>query len=315
MANGKLFLVGAGFLGKIYCDLIKRHGGIALDVGSMMDRWAGFGQTRVSNELGQTCQGLRYTDCPPKQLELPVRSQTVFTNHYRNRLLPITFSEAHATPCQFLISGHPRSGTGYAASLFAAFGYKLGHEKLDSHGMSSWIHAVNDLNMPEFGPKANRVEYSREQLAVKHLIMIVRDPKHVIPSIMIENRNDISYRFRRYHILNRCGIDLEDCESAIECAIESYLCWLEILEKQQPDCTLHLEDIDSESRSFLSKNGYTTPAMRIDLRVLKRNATSTRYNIEKPAFDSKLLASIDNSLYTRLNKFCVKHGYKIDEGF
>ncbi|MEM9284140.1 MAG: hypothetical protein AAGA96_20160, partial [Verrucomicrobiota bacterium] len=36
---GEVFLVGAGFLGKIYCDLIKSQGGIGLDVGSIVDLW------------------------------------------------------------------------------------------------------------------------------------------------------------------------------------------------------------------------------------------------------------------------------------
>ena len=34
------FLVGAGVLGKIYCDRIKARGGVALDVGSILDSWA-----------------------------------------------------------------------------------------------------------------------------------------------------------------------------------------------------------------------------------------------------------------------------------
>lgn len=37
---GMAFLVGAGVLGKIYCDRIKTRGGIALDVGSILDSWA-----------------------------------------------------------------------------------------------------------------------------------------------------------------------------------------------------------------------------------------------------------------------------------
>ena len=37
---GDVFLVGAGFLGKIYCARIKAKGGIALDVGSILDSWA-----------------------------------------------------------------------------------------------------------------------------------------------------------------------------------------------------------------------------------------------------------------------------------
>lgn len=40
--QGELFLVGAGFLGKIYCDIIKKRGGIALDLGSKLDYWASF---------------------------------------------------------------------------------------------------------------------------------------------------------------------------------------------------------------------------------------------------------------------------------
>jgi len=38
---GMLFLVGGGFYGKLYCNLIKSQGGIALDVGSLLDAWAG----------------------------------------------------------------------------------------------------------------------------------------------------------------------------------------------------------------------------------------------------------------------------------
>jgi hypothetical protein len=34
-------LVGAGPLGKIYCDAVKHAGGVAIDIGSIMDAWAG----------------------------------------------------------------------------------------------------------------------------------------------------------------------------------------------------------------------------------------------------------------------------------
>lgn len=37
---GMAFLVGAGVLGKIYCSRIKARGGVALDIGSIMDSWA-----------------------------------------------------------------------------------------------------------------------------------------------------------------------------------------------------------------------------------------------------------------------------------
>lgn len=47
--KGAVFLVGAGMLGKIYCDEIKRKGGIAIDVGSVFDAWDGvYSRTQFS---------------------------------------------------------------------------------------------------------------------------------------------------------------------------------------------------------------------------------------------------------------------------
>jgi len=42
--QGAIFLVGAGYLGKIYCDWIKKAGGIAIDIGSICDSWSNIGR-------------------------------------------------------------------------------------------------------------------------------------------------------------------------------------------------------------------------------------------------------------------------------
>jgi len=39
--KGKVFLIGAGGLGKSYCLQVKKRGGIAIDVGALFDAWAG----------------------------------------------------------------------------------------------------------------------------------------------------------------------------------------------------------------------------------------------------------------------------------
>lgn len=39
--QGKLLLVGAGFIGKIYCNWWRDRGGRAFDIGSVFDEWAG----------------------------------------------------------------------------------------------------------------------------------------------------------------------------------------------------------------------------------------------------------------------------------
>ena len=48
---GAVFLLGAGVLAKYYCALAKRAGGIALDVGAVMDFWAGrSGRKKIKQE-------------------------------------------------------------------------------------------------------------------------------------------------------------------------------------------------------------------------------------------------------------------------
>lgn len=49
--NGQVVLVAAGFLGKIYCALIKEAGGVAIDIGSLADYWAGY-STRAKTTSG-----------------------------------------------------------------------------------------------------------------------------------------------------------------------------------------------------------------------------------------------------------------------
>ena len=46
ISPGDLVLVGAGILGKIYCEAIRQRGGIAIDVGSVIDLCSGHGATR-----------------------------------------------------------------------------------------------------------------------------------------------------------------------------------------------------------------------------------------------------------------------------
>jgi hypothetical protein len=43
---GQLWLVGGGMLGKLYCARVRAAGGVALDVGSLLDLWAGRQDTR-----------------------------------------------------------------------------------------------------------------------------------------------------------------------------------------------------------------------------------------------------------------------------
>jgi len=53
--RGAIFLVGAGGLGKIYCDVIKRRGGIAIDIGALFDAWSGIKSRLVHPSHSISC--------------------------------------------------------------------------------------------------------------------------------------------------------------------------------------------------------------------------------------------------------------------
>jgi hypothetical protein len=44
---GMVYLVGGGLYGKLYCNLIKSQGGIAIDLGSLFDAWLGIPSRRL----------------------------------------------------------------------------------------------------------------------------------------------------------------------------------------------------------------------------------------------------------------------------
>lgn len=84
---GAVFLVGAGALGKIYCHWIKERGGIALDVGSICDAWAGAG-----GRLRKPCHRLRmYEESPPLNLDEAVRHYNRMIARDGLRIDPLTF--------------------------------------------------------------------------------------------------------------------------------------------------------------------------------------------------------------------------------
>ena len=46
--KGAVFLVAAGYLGKVYCSVIKSRGGVAIDIGSVFDGWSGIGRIEMA---------------------------------------------------------------------------------------------------------------------------------------------------------------------------------------------------------------------------------------------------------------------------
>ena len=108
---------------------------------------------------------------------------------------------------KFLITGHPRSGTGYAAALFSANGYDVGHEQMGVHGISSWQLPAG---FKEFG----HCDYSIGQ-EFERTIYLLREPCSAVLSIAFTEY--LSEDLRR-EIVPTHG-------NMIERAAQSYIGW------------------------------------------------------------------------------------------
>jgi len=67
---GMLYLVGGGLYGKLYCQLIKEQGGIALDLGSLFDAWLGI-PSRPTVYKAMYNMDANRSDVPPRLLLTP----------------------------------------------------------------------------------------------------------------------------------------------------------------------------------------------------------------------------------------------------
>ena len=309
--KGEVYLVAAGFLGKIYCDVIRRRGGIGIDIGSLADYWMGFATRRYRLE-GHADVGVLNVHIDDHILAdeasrsrilgdgAIVRSCQSFRYNIGGEAIESGPDDRDTAPLLLRAIGHPRCGASYLASLIRAHGVQVGHEVLLRDGIVSWTHAVRDLNVPN-GHNATYRSFA-------HTIAYVRNPIHAIPSIVLENGRGRSLYFRRQHLLRTVGIDLADYRGPFERAVASFLLWYDVILDQGPELIVPVERADyvmgsffAELPSLQSRNIKTTA----DLEAVVGNPGER----EKPAFGRESYVSLNADLKLRLESFCEKFGY------
>ncbi|GGW92606.1 GT-D fold domain-containing protein [Alteromonas halophila] len=76
---GALFLVGAGGLGKIYCQWLKERGAVAIDIGAIFDAWS-----NVKSRLVHPCHSIDcYADVPTISLPQSVQRFNDLCDHFQ----------------------------------------------------------------------------------------------------------------------------------------------------------------------------------------------------------------------------------------
>lgn len=306
---GEVWLVAAGFLGKIYCEVIRQRGGIALDIGSIADYWMGFA-TRNSHPSGG--------DFPAPSM-LPIRGRNrpqpdpadvarrlrglpgvAYSSRVGGRNMATPDEASPPPPAQSLplrVIGHPRCASGYMATVFSARGVRIGHERVARDGISSWMYVVRDHNLP-YGD--NLTVTHRFDRTVLHL----RDPAHAIPSIMLENGVGPSFWFRRGHIFRATGEDLASLEDPMMRAIASYVHWHQMALDLKPDAVIAVERAEDEVSAWLASVGLDADPGTSARGIHGYNATERKaaFVLTKPRISMADWAELARNLPTRLRE-------------
>jgi hypothetical protein len=213
-------------------------------------------------------------------------------------------------PREILCVGHPRCGSRYMAELLSAFGLDVGHERLGAHGISSWMFAVDDDRYPF---AANPGAATRRDKHFAAIIHHVRDPAAAIPSIIVENQySAASYEFRRKHIRQGLGFDLDTLADPVERAVVAYLSWNRLVDAMKPHLVARIEDGEETVRRFLVERGLVAADFRPGRMPPKDANTRKPYKgqvVAKPVLPPSAWSGLTPETRRELRQFCRTHGY------
>lgn len=141
---------------------------------------------------------------------------------------------------KFLIIGHPRTGTGYAAKLLQSAGYDVGHEKMGDNGISSWFWPTKDTD-PPYGATPYTPDFKPDVT-----IHIVRHPKDAIASVQYTETTTELYR--AYYTSIPSNLPTAR-------AMESLAGWHQLCQSFRPDYMVKTEHLDK----FLLRRRWIAP--------------------------------------------------------
>jgi Glycosyltransferase family 25 (LPS biosynthesis protein) len=157
----------------------------------------------------------------------------------------------HVKNIPVAVIGGPRGGTGFMAHALKQFGWDIGHESLGADGISSWLFAVSDVDLP-FGEDL----YARNSRFVyaDRTIAVVRTSPQAVFSLQMENAKNIqSYCFRRRWIKSCFDVDLDSFKTDFECALGAYVFWYRIVILRRPVAWICLERASEDLPRLFAK--------------------------------------------------------------
>ena len=210
-----------------------------------------------------------------------------------------------------LITGHPRSGTGFAADICRQAGLDVGHETDGRHGVSSWMMAAGAEKNPWF---AHPVARSRRTFHSDLVVHTVRDPLTALPSILREDRYaPKSFAFRRKYIKESMGVDLADSPTAADSACLSLCLWTEMIDA--PDHFIRIEDGASQLVLFLHKSGLPVDrTVKLNLHAVNADKHYKGVRYPLPVVSEETWSELATQTKSLLKQYCERFGYNLPIG-
>lgn len=189
-----------------------------------------------------------------------------------------------------VIVGCGRSGTTYTSKLFLSYGYKIGHERLLIHGISSWLLLAKSKQVI-WGP-------SMEEIKVLNLPIVhqIRHPLQVVSSL--QSSSSISMRFIQIEL------DLIDTSSHLFIAMNYWYYW-NIRAEGVAQYTYRVEDLDDAIAELFKIGGFTIKSRQWN--EPKKN-TNTRKHTDLTWED---LEREDKELTKKIKELATKYGYDV----
>ena len=188
-------------------------------------------------------------------------------------------------------------------------GLDVGDEYVGKDGISSWMMAVDDKFNPFSGDQLGR---SRRNLRWDHLIMVVRDIKDAVPSVIVENRHaPNSFAFRQKWVKKIIGADLADCGDEITAAIGSIVSWSQIILDQKPVLQFRIEDQQHLFREYVASVA-SRLNHNINIEDVKVNAAKLYGGVrpKKPAVDPTKWDALAPEVKRKVVWYSETFGYK-----
>jgi len=196
--------------------------------------------------------------------------------------------------------GHPRTGTGYTASLLNHLGLKVGHEKLMDDGIVAWQMLLPFEHFDKVGlPWIKSIDIKWSELSFDHIVYNVRNPKHSIPSIL--GTENCSSRFRSQIA------DFTNTKNRTEQTIASLVGFdSTIKEKYNSHFVYRVEDQEHLLRNYVLDKYSITNNKKIKEPAKNCNTRKNRKNYLEPKLSFE---NVRDEYITMLEKYCIEYGY------